>query len=84
VVLTWRDGAAGRVDFVDRRHRLVIELDGRRWHTRVADFERDLWRTNEAVSRGYRVLRFTWVHVTSAPDDVLATIRRTLALGQTG
>jgi hypothetical protein len=24
------------------------------------------------------------VHVTSAPDDVLATIRRTLALGQTG
>jgi very-short-patch-repair endonuclease len=84
VELTWRDGAAGRVDFVDRRHRLVIELDGRRWHTRVADFERDLWRTNEAVSRGYRVLRFTWVHVTSAPDDVLATIRRTVALGQTG
>jgi very-short-patch-repair endonuclease len=50
----------------------------------VADFERGLWRTNEAVSRGYRVLRFTCVHVTSAPDDVLATIRRTLALGQTG
>jgi very-short-patch-repair endonuclease len=84
VVLSWRDGVAGRVDFVDHHRRLIIELDGRRWHTRVRDFERDLWRTNQATSHGYRVLRFTWVHVTSAPDDVLETIRRTLALGRTG
>jgi very-short-patch-repair endonuclease len=84
VELVWRDGAAGRVDFVERAHRLVIELDGRRWHTRVRDFERDLWRTNQAVAHGYRVLRFTWVHLTSAPDDVLAVIRRTVSIGRTG
>jgi very-short-patch-repair endonuclease len=77
----WRDAVEQRVDFVDTRRRLIVEVDGRRWHTRVRDFERDLWRTNEAVSRGYRVLRFTWVHLTQSPDEVIATIERTLALG---
>jgi very-short-patch-repair endonuclease len=45
----------------------------------VRDFDRDLWRTNEAIARGWRVLRFTWVHVTASPDEVLATIERALA-----
>jgi very-short-patch-repair endonuclease len=63
---------------------LIIEVDGRRWHTRVRDFERDLWRTNQAVAHGYRVLRFTWVHFTESPDEVIATIERTLAAGYLG
>jgi very-short-patch-repair endonuclease len=84
VRLRWRDAADQRVDFVDERHRLIIEVDGRRWHTRVRDFERDLWRTNQAVAHGYRVLRFTWVHVTESPDEVIATIERTLAAGYLG
>ena len=79
VRLRWRDTAEQRVDFVDRRRRLIIEVDGRRWHTRVRDFERDLWRTNQAVARGYRVLRFTWVHLTESPDDVIATIEQAIA-----
>ena len=46
----WRDGAAGAGRL--RRTGTTASssrLDGRRWHTRVADFDRDLWRTNEAV-----------------------------------
>lgn len=75
----WRPGLEHRVDFVCKRHRLIIEVDGRRWHTRVQDFDRDLWRANEAVAHGYRVLRFTWVHLTTAPDEVIALIERVVA-----
>lgn len=40
--------------------RLILEADGRRWHTRRADFERDRARDNAAAARGIAVLRFTW------------------------
>lgn len=76
--LRWRDAAPQRVDFVARRRRLIVEVDGRRWHTRVRDFERDLWRTNEAIAHGYAVLRFTWVHLTRSPEAIVAVIERTL------
>lgn len=78
VRLRWRDGVEHRVDFVSRSHRMIVEIDGRRWHTRVQDFDRDLWRANEAVAHGYRVLRFSWVHLTTAPDDVVAQLERAL------
>lgn len=78
VRLRWRPGADHRVDFVSKRRRLIVEVDGRRWHTRVADFERDLWRTNEAIAHGYAVLRFSWVHLTQSPDAVIEQIERTL------
>ena len=74
----WREGVAHRVDFVSKSRRLIVEADGRRWHTRVQDFDRDLWRTNEAISHGYAVLRFTWVHLTRSPDDVVAIVERTI------
>lgn len=79
VTLRWRSGAEARVDFVDTRLRIIIEVDGRRWHTRVADFDRDLWRTNEAIAHGYVVLRFTWVHLTEAVDDVVALVAAAIA-----
>jgi very-short-patch-repair endonuclease len=79
VRLRWRSGAEHRVDFVCTERRLIVEVDGRRWHTRVQDFDRDLWRTNEAVAHGYRVLRFTWVHLTTAPEALVAVIDRVLA-----
>ena len=75
----WRERAAGRVDAYLPRHLLIIEADSRRWHTRVRDFDRDRWRDNQAVARGLRVLRFTWTHLTSAPDDVLALVLETIA-----
>ena len=39
---------------------VIIEGDGRRWHTRVADFERDRERDRAAALHGYRTLRYTW------------------------
>lgn len=77
--MPFRGPAGGRVDFALPAERLIVELDGRRWHTRVADFDRDRWRDNEAIAAGWRVLRFTWVHLTVTPDEVVALVRRTLA-----
>lgn len=76
--LPWRATRPGRVDALLPEHRLILEADGRRWHTRVADFDRDRWRDNEAVAHGYRVQRFTWLHLHDMVDDALALLRRTI------
>jgi hypothetical protein len=76
--LPFRGPAAGRVDFALPPEQLLVEADGRRWHTRVEDFDRDRWRDNEATAAGWRVLRFTWVHLTTTPDSVVDLVRRTL------
>jgi very-short-patch-repair endonuclease len=68
----------GRVDLLLPDHRLIVEADGRRWHTRVADFDRDTWRDNQATANGYGVLRFTWVHLHHLTDDVLGLVGTTL------
>ena len=75
----WRPSAPQRLDAVIPAWRLVVEADGRRWHARVADFERDRERDNEAVAHGYRVQRFTWAHLASRPDDAA---RQLTAAGQ--
>jgi len=59
------------VDVYIPRWRLIVEADGRRWHTRVSDFERDRRRDNEAVAHGYVVLRFTHRMLTQEPMQCL-------------
>lgn len=44
---------------------LVLEGDGRRYHTRLVDFERDRQRDNTAAALGLVVLRFTWSMLTT-------------------
>jgi hypothetical protein len=56
----WYQPGEARVDALVRSWRLIVEADGRTWHTRVGDFERDRERDNLAIANGYRVLRFTW------------------------
>ncbi len=72
--LPWRPGGRHRVDGLIEDWRLILEADGRRWHTRLRDLERDLARDQQTVSHGYRVARFTWSHVTTAPAEVAATV----------
>jgi len=40
--------------------RLIVEADGRRWHSREADFEKDRARDNAAAAAGLVVVRFTY------------------------
>ena len=78
--LPWRSAQPGRVDVLLPDHRLIIEADGRRWHTRVADFDRDRWRDNQAAAHAHRVLRFTWVHLHDLVDESLDLVRQTIAI----
>jgi hypothetical protein len=68
-----------RVDFAYPAARLVIEIDGLRFHGGPDDWRADLKRQNVVMSRGYRVLRFTADDIRSRPDQVNATIRTALA-----
>lgn len=67
-----------RVDGLIATWSLVIEADGRAWHTRVEDFERDRRRDAEAAAAGLQTLRFTWHQVSTERDWVRHTV---LAVG---
>lgn len=72
--MPWWSPGEGRVDVYIPEWHLIIELDGRRWHARLAAFDADRWRDNQAVAHGCRVLRFTHAHLTVRPDEVVAVI----------
>lgn len=61
---------------------LIVEADGRRWHTRKADMERDAMRDNEAAAHGFAVLRFTWKLLLSQPAVCLDQLLRTGSVRQ--
>jgi very-short-patch-repair endonuclease len=66
------------VDAVWPQQRLVVELDGRRYHHTRAAFERDRIRDAALQVAGYRVLRITWKRLHREPHMVGATIRALL------
>jgi very-short-patch-repair endonuclease len=66
------------VDFAYVAERLIVEVDGRSWHSRSTEFELDRRRDNAAQVAGWIVLRFTWRQVTQDPDYVVSTIRSAL------
>jgi hypothetical protein len=43
--------------------RLLVEGDGRRWHTRVRDFARDARRRRDALAAGYPTVNYTYVEL---------------------
>ncbi len=71
----WRTNERQRVDVAVPAGRVLIEADGRRWHTRVADFDRDHARDNLAVLRGWRPLRYGWFDLTERRAEVVAELR---------
>ena len=60
----------GRVDATYPHMRLLIEVDGRRWHARFDDFARDHHRDIEAGLLGWRTIRFTWGDLVDRPEWV--------------
>ena len=83
VVLAFWESLVGRVDFVYPDARLIVEVDGRRYHG-PETFEHDRLRDNAAGLVGWRVLHFTWKMVTQTPEYVVASIREGLRLGRQG
>jgi very-short-patch-repair endonuclease len=71
----WRPNAPQRTDALIADWRLFPEADGRTWHTRVADFERDRLRDRDALAHGYDVARYGYDELVGDPraivDDLL-------------
>jgi very-short-patch-repair endonuclease len=66
--------AGFEVDFLWRPQRLVIEVDGYRFHADRRAFENDRRRDAELVARGYRVVRITWRRLCDEPIVVAARL----------
>jgi very-short-patch-repair endonuclease len=62
-----------RVDFHWPEHRVVVETDGWRTHSRRHAFESDRARDAQLAAAGWIVLRFTWRQVIH--ETLLATVR---------
>jgi very-short-patch-repair endonuclease len=65
-------------DALWRRQRVIVEVDGYRFHGHRQAFERDRARDAHFAAAGYVVLRFTWRQVTQRPFEVATTIAQTL------
>lgn len=77
--LPWRSPRRGRVDFAYPAIRLIIEFDGRRWHSTLDAFEADRLRDNHAQLAGWRVLRVTYRMLMEQPEMVRSMIQRAFA-----
>jgi hypothetical protein len=64
------------VDFLWPSVRLVVEVDGARFHDHHIARRRDHARDTELQLRGYLVVRFTWQDVVREPETVAARIGR--------
>jgi hypothetical protein len=73
------DGWGGRVEFVYRDARLLIEIDSRTYHSSLLDLEADRARDNRLMAAGWRMLRITEetltraAHVAGMVDQALRT-----------
>ena len=66
------------VDFLWRKHRLVVEVDGFGTHGTRQAFQRDRRRDQLLTLAGWQVIRFTWDEITTEPGYVTEVLRRLL------
>lgn len=64
----WVEPGKQRVDGWIEEWSLIVEADGRDWHTRVLDFERDRERDAVALAHGAETLRLTWNKLVHQPQ----------------
>jgi hypothetical protein len=65
----------GRVDFVWRAAKLIVEVDGAAFHDGLLDRQRDEARDAAFTASGWTVLRFRWADVVDSPGAVAAELR---------
>jgi very-short-patch-repair endonuclease len=68
-------------DFFWPQQRLIVEVDGYRFHSSRRAFERDRRRDAAHTLAGYRVIRITWRQLTGERLAVAAMLAAALALG---
>ncbi len=65
-------------DFLWRRERVLLEIDGYDYHRGRAAFERDHERDAEHQRDGFLVIRVTWRQLESEPESVLVRVATAL------
>ncbi len=78
-VLTRAGDHLVRVDFRFDGTPVVVEVLGYHFHHTKEQLRRDTERMNALLADGFQPYQFTYDHVVSDPDDVLAVTRRALA-----
>lgn len=68
------DGVRGLVDSAWPEVKLIAEVDGRRWHQRIADMKRDRDRDLHAAALGWQVVRPLHEHIVGAPEETLQAL----------
>jgi very-short-patch-repair endonuclease len=71
--------AGFEVDFLWRRERVVVEIDGYRFHHTRRAFEHDREKDARLRAAGFIVLRVSYAQLTNHPYAVLADVVRVLA-----
>jgi very-short-patch-repair endonuclease len=69
------DGWIGRVDFLFRGARIVVEVDGAAFHDGLVDRRHDAERDRRLSAAGWYVLRFRWDDIVNRPHAVAQSIR---------
>lgn len=74
------DGQKVHPDVLFSGRRLILEVDGREFHSEPEVFESDRHRQNAFVLQGYCVLRFTVRMIDDEPEMVIAAVRAALRM----
>ena len=77
------EGRRMKIDFAYPDLMIAIEVDGYVTHRTVDELQDDVERQNLLVELGWVVIRFSWRHITGAPDYVAERLRRHVLGGST-
>jgi very-short-patch-repair endonuclease len=75
-----RRGVIGIVDASWRAERVVLELDGLRFHASDEQWRKDRGRDRRLALAGWRVLRYTWLDVRQRPAALVAEVAEALGV----
>jgi very-short-patch-repair endonuclease len=73
----------GRLDLAYPPEKVGIELDSRKHHLTTAAFEHDRSRQNRLELAGWLILRYTWLHYTRTPQQLINDVAAALAARRT-
>ena len=73
------DGVSNLSDSAWPEVKLIVEVDGRRWHQRLADMKRDRDRDLHAAAAGWQVVRLLREHVVGAPEETIRELHAVYA-----
>jgi very-short-patch-repair endonuclease len=68
-----------KVDFLWPAQRLIVEVDGYRFHSSRARFQADRRRDQDLTARGFVVIRVAWSHLVDEPHALVARLSAALA-----